>query len=242
MQADRRLVENVEHADQSAADLAGQPDALRFAAGQRRGGAVEREVIEAATLSKKPSRPRISLSTSAAIICRVSSSSSRSKNSNASAMLSAQTSGRLSDCSGRFGEVGLLRRERDAAGLRDSAACRGTRRSRARTCIFRAAAAGSCSWPCDSCSSNCGMMPSNLPPYFRPPPALRQVNVMCRRRCPTSHCCLAARASSRQGVSSIVPFGSPTSLLDRVGHALIDVPPPAADLRRRPQQFEGALP
>ena len=47
MQADRRLVENVEHADQPAADLPGQADALRFAAGKRRGGAVERQIVEA---------------------------------------------------------------------------------------------------------------------------------------------------------------------------------------------------
>ena len=46
MQADRRLVENVQHADQAAADLAGQADALRFAAGERRGGAVERQIFE----------------------------------------------------------------------------------------------------------------------------------------------------------------------------------------------------
>ena len=47
MQADRRFVENVEHADQAAADLAGEANALRFAAGERRRGAVEREVFEA---------------------------------------------------------------------------------------------------------------------------------------------------------------------------------------------------
>ena len=47
MQADARFIENVEHADQAAADLAGQADALRFAAGERRGGAVEREVMQA---------------------------------------------------------------------------------------------------------------------------------------------------------------------------------------------------
>src|SRR5262249_21562878 len=33
VQADRRLVENVQHADQPAADLPGQPDPLRLAAG-----------------------------------------------------------------------------------------------------------------------------------------------------------------------------------------------------------------
>ena len=47
VQADRRLVEDVEHADQAGADLGGEPDALRLAAGQRAGGAVEREVVEA---------------------------------------------------------------------------------------------------------------------------------------------------------------------------------------------------
>ena len=36
VQADRRLVENVQHADQPAADLAGQADALHLAAGERR--------------------------------------------------------------------------------------------------------------------------------------------------------------------------------------------------------------
>ena len=47
VQADRRLVEHVEHADEAGADLAGQPDALRLAAGQGGGRAAEREVVEA---------------------------------------------------------------------------------------------------------------------------------------------------------------------------------------------------
>ena len=46
VQADRRLVEHVEHADQAGADLRGEPDALRLAAGERAGGAVEAEVVE----------------------------------------------------------------------------------------------------------------------------------------------------------------------------------------------------
>ena len=46
MQADGRFVEHVEHAGQAAADLAGEADALRFAAGERRPGAVEREIIQ----------------------------------------------------------------------------------------------------------------------------------------------------------------------------------------------------
>ena len=39
VQADRRLVEHVEHADQAAADLRRQPDALGLAAGQGAGRA-----------------------------------------------------------------------------------------------------------------------------------------------------------------------------------------------------------
>src|SRR5207245_10436526 len=47
VQSDRRFVEDIEHTDKSTADLAGQPDALRLAAGQRRGRAVERQVVQA---------------------------------------------------------------------------------------------------------------------------------------------------------------------------------------------------
>ena len=47
VQADRRLVEDVEHADQARADLGRQPDALALAARQRAGGPVQREVVEA---------------------------------------------------------------------------------------------------------------------------------------------------------------------------------------------------
>ena len=39
VQPDRRLVEDVEHADQAGPDLGGQPDPLRLAAGQRAGRA-----------------------------------------------------------------------------------------------------------------------------------------------------------------------------------------------------------
>ena len=47
VQADRRLVEDVEHAGQARADLRGEADALALAAGQRAGGAGERQVVEA---------------------------------------------------------------------------------------------------------------------------------------------------------------------------------------------------
>src|SRR5262245_59949364 len=47
MKTDARLVENVNHAGEIAADLTRQPGALRLAAGQRRPGAIEREVTQA---------------------------------------------------------------------------------------------------------------------------------------------------------------------------------------------------
>ena len=47
VQADGRLVQDVEHADQAGADLGGQPDALGLAAGEGAGRAVEREVVQA---------------------------------------------------------------------------------------------------------------------------------------------------------------------------------------------------
>ena len=46
VQSDRRFVEDVEHADQPAADLPGQPDPLHFAARKGRRGAVQREVLQ----------------------------------------------------------------------------------------------------------------------------------------------------------------------------------------------------
>ena len=47
VQADARLVENVEHAGQAGADLRGEPDALRLAARKRAAFAIEREIPEA---------------------------------------------------------------------------------------------------------------------------------------------------------------------------------------------------
>jgi hypothetical protein len=47
MQADRRLVENVEHAGQVRANLRGETDALPLTAGERRRRACEREIADA---------------------------------------------------------------------------------------------------------------------------------------------------------------------------------------------------
>ncbi len=46
VQADGRFIQDVEHAAQSAADLAGQADALRFASRERRGRAGQRQVSQ----------------------------------------------------------------------------------------------------------------------------------------------------------------------------------------------------
>src|SRR5207244_8898603 len=46
VEADRRLVQDVEHADQLRADLGREPDALALATRERRRAAVERQVIE----------------------------------------------------------------------------------------------------------------------------------------------------------------------------------------------------
>ena len=46
VQADRRLVEHVEHADEAGADLRGEPDPLCLAARQGRARPVERQVVE----------------------------------------------------------------------------------------------------------------------------------------------------------------------------------------------------
>src|SRR5262249_14215902 len=47
MQADARLIEDVEDAHQAAADLPSQADALRLAAGQSRRTSVESEIVQA---------------------------------------------------------------------------------------------------------------------------------------------------------------------------------------------------
>jgi hypothetical protein len=46
VQADGRLVEDVHHAHQAGADLAGQADALGLAAGEGVGAAVQRQIVQ----------------------------------------------------------------------------------------------------------------------------------------------------------------------------------------------------
>ena len=46
VETNRGLVENVEHANQATADLACEPDALRFSTGKRGSRPIEREIVE----------------------------------------------------------------------------------------------------------------------------------------------------------------------------------------------------
>ena len=56
MQPDRGFIEDVQDSDQPAADLPGEPDPLRLSPGEGRGGAVERQVVEAAA-EQEPKPP-----------------------------------------------------------------------------------------------------------------------------------------------------------------------------------------
>ena len=62
VQPDARLVQHVQDADQTRPDLGGQPDALRLAAGERPGTAVERQVVQA-DVEQEARRASISLTT-----------------------------------------------------------------------------------------------------------------------------------------------------------------------------------
>ena len=59
MQTDGRLVEHVEHADQTGADLGGQPDALRLTAGERARGTLQRQVLQPDV--EQEAQPRLDL-------------------------------------------------------------------------------------------------------------------------------------------------------------------------------------
>ena len=56
VQADRGLIQDVEHAHEPGPDLGGQADALGLAAGQRRGGALQVEVVQAHVHEERQAR------------------------------------------------------------------------------------------------------------------------------------------------------------------------------------------
>ena len=68
VQADGRLVADVEHAHQRGADLRGQADALRLAAGEGAGAPVQRQVIDADVARGTSAATAISLRICVAIV------------------------------------------------------------------------------------------------------------------------------------------------------------------------------
>lgn len=59
MQPDRRLIEHVEHPDQTRADLGGQPDTLRLTTGQCSGRPRQRQILQPDVEQK--AQPRLDL-------------------------------------------------------------------------------------------------------------------------------------------------------------------------------------
>ena len=59
VQSDGRLVEHVERVDEPRAERVGEADALRFAAGERARGAIEREIVEADVAEEADAIPRL---------------------------------------------------------------------------------------------------------------------------------------------------------------------------------------
>ena len=53
VQPDARLVQHVQHTRQAAADLRGQANPLRFSAAERRGGPIQRQVVQAYVTQKR---------------------------------------------------------------------------------------------------------------------------------------------------------------------------------------------
>ena len=165
MQADRRLVEDVEHAHQAAADLPGQPDPLHLAAGERGGGAIEREIIQPHVLEE--------LQPAANFLDRLGGDRSAPwrpdpsapKNSSASETARPQTSGKRA--LGPVGETSAGRRgERDRAGPADSAACPWQPLQPRIRMYFSSCRRCSRLRVVRYCESSLGMIPSNLPPHL----------------------------------------------------------------------------
>src|SRR5215831_18888990 len=61
METDRRLVEDVHHADETGADLTREANALRFAARQRLRAAIERQIVQADVDEKLQARANLLL-------------------------------------------------------------------------------------------------------------------------------------------------------------------------------------
>ena len=239
VQADRRLVEDVEHADQAAADLPGQADALRLAAGERRGGAVEREVVQADV--EQEAEP-------AADFLQHLRGDQRLV---AFERELGEELGRVGDrerahfaaASARAASRELLAERRDLAPQRACGLSRWPSQAGQRMMRMYFSS-------CLSCiglllvryfASSSGMMPSNVPPYFCDDLPARQVYVMCSSPVPQSKMWRCSSARSFHGVSSSVPFGELELAFHRLGDAAIDVPLPAAQVLPRADRARSRL-
>ena len=204
MQADRGLVENVKHADQSAADLAGQANPLRLAAGERGRGAVERQILEPHVAQKAQPAANF-LEHFGGDVCAGGILIELAEKLDGFADRQCADFGQRA--ARPIGEAGMRGGERDGAGLRIEplAAAIGTGHHvhvlfelpqlhlALRFAVLVQQQRGSCR--------------RNVPPYLWPDAPWRQVYVMCRSPVPESQSSCNCGSSSRQGVSSIVPFG-----------------------------------
>jgi len=205
MQADRRLVQNVEHAHQPAADLPGQPDALRLAAGERGRGAVERQIIEAhidqepqppANLFEHLDRdrlPRVVVGELAEELHRVGNAQAAHLGQRARGALGKRRmpAGDLDGPSLRV-EPGSF-----ASGARQHAHVLLELPLLHLLCVLRVT------------GQELRHDPFELAAVLVPCVPPRQVNVMCSLPVPSSHRACSAGSRSCHGVSSIVPDGSP---------------------------------
>ena len=230
VQADRRLVEDVQHADQAAADLAGQANALRLAAGERRGRAVERQIVEPHV--RQEAEPAANFlehfGGDQLAACR-----SRSQLAEELDRVGDRQGADLGQRACRADRRTLRCARGDASPLRACGFSRcavALRRSASRACTFRAAAAACLLLrSCGIADSSSGMMPSKWPPYFWPDGPCRQVKVMCSSPVPHSQISCSAGSTFAPGrLEHRARRAARLAMLDRVGHALIDVPLPAA--------------
>ena len=92
MQADRRLVEHVQRADQRRAQRRCQLDALRLSAGQRRGEPVQRQVLQSDVVQESQPRPDLPEDAFGDFLLGAVSVSRSEKNSALSRIVMRQTS------------------------------------------------------------------------------------------------------------------------------------------------------
>ena len=238
MEADRWFVENVEHADEAATDLAGEADALRFAAGKRWRGAFERKVFEADV----------------------------EQEAEAAADFFEHLVGDLFFVSfeHQLGEELDGIGNRPVRTLRAAFACRFSAKRGLAVWMVTAQACGFSRLPAQSgqrmtlmyCSSwricvvlllvlyfssSSGIRPSKMPPYFWAALPARQVYVMCSSPVPQSQISRCFCVSSRPRLFEQCAFVEAELALHCFGDAAIDVSLPATEIFPRADELDAAL-